>query len=292
MKPGRFTYHAPESLDAAFGLLGEYGDDAKILAGGQSLIPMMNLRMARPDHIVDIAAIPELTGISENGEQVTIGSMTCHADIVAAEILVQRCPILPAAAKFIAHHAIRNRGTIGGSVSHADPAAEWPLIAILLDAEMVVRSSRGERRVQAADFIQSIYTVDLEPDEILTSLVFPVLAADEGWAFQQISRRAGDFAIVTVAVTLALAPGGTIERLRLCLGGMDVTPFRLNDVERDATGKAPDATWMEEVAQLAAASGSPESDMHASIEYRREMAAHLTKQALNTAIQRCRGGDG
>jgi aerobic carbon-monoxide dehydrogenase medium subunit len=292
MKPGRFTYHAPESLDAAFALLGEYGDDAKIIAGGQSLIPMMNLRLARPDHLVDINAISGLAGVSEDGDQIVIGSLTCHADIGSADILAERCPLLPAAAKFIGHHAIRNRGTIGGSLSHADPAAEWPLIAILLDAEMVVQSSRGERRVQAADFVQSIYTVDLEADEIVTSLIFPALTVGEGWAFQQICRRAGDFALVSVATTLSMAPSGTIKRLRICLGGMDVTPLRLGDVEKDAIGKLPDTAWIDEVAHSAAETGTPGSDMHASAEYRQEMAAHLTKQALNAAIHRCGRGDG
>jgi CO/xanthine dehydrogenase FAD-binding subunit len=287
MKPGKFTYHAPESLDAAFQLLADYGDDAKIIAGGQSLVPIMNLRLAQPEHLIDINEILELAGIREEDNHFTFGSLTRHADVEGSPLLLENFPLLPAAAKRIGHLAIRNRGTIGGSLCNADPAAEWPLIAILLDAQMSILSPRGERQVHAKDFIQSIYTVDLEVDEILTSVMFPPLASSEGWAMDQISRRAGDFAIVSVATTLTIDTNGNIERLRLCLGSMDVTPFRLIDVEQAAEGKTPDKAWIKEISEIAYDAGSPESDMHASARYRREMAAHLTYEVLTEALGRC-----
>lgn len=290
MKPGKFTYHAPVSLDAVFQLLAEHGDDAKIIAGGQSLVPVMNLRLAQPEHLIDINGLSELDGIGQQNDHIRIGSLTRHAQIEASSLLIERCPVLPAAAKRIGHLAIRNRGTIGGSLSNADPAAEWSLMAILLDAQVSMLSSRGERQAQAKDFIQSVYTVDLEADEILTAVRFPSLAPDEGWGLNQICRRAGDFAIVSVAATLILDSDGNIESLRLCIGSMDATPFRLGDVEQDAVGKTPDQTWIEETARIAAASGSPESDMHASAEYRREMAAHLTTEVLNESLGRCGAG--
>lgn len=289
MKPGKFTYHAPESLDAALQLLDEFGDDAKVIAGGQSLVPVMNLRLAQPEHLIDINAVSELVGIGEEGDHITIGSLTRHAEVESSILLANRCALLPAAARRIGHLAIRNRGTIGGSLCHADPAAEWSLVAILLDAQIFLHSIRGNRQAQAADFIRSVYTVDLEVDEILTAVAFPPLDAGEGWSIYQICRRSGDFAIVSVATTLSLDPYGNVERLRLSLGGMDATPFRLGDVEQSASGKKPDSAWVDETAKLAANSGSPASDMHASAQYRRELAQHLTTKALNKALQRCRG---
>ncbi len=290
MKPGKFTYHAPENLHAANQLLAELGDDAKIIAGGQSLIPVMNLRLAQPDHLIDINGISELAGIHQENGLFTLGCLTRHADVETSPLLMDKFPLLPAAAKRIGHLAIRNRGTIGGSLCNADPAAEWPLIAILLDAHLSIQSSGGERHTPAKEFIQSVYTVDLGADEILTTVAFPPLARGEGWAVNQICRRTGDFALVSVAVTLKLDRQGHIERLRLCLGSMDVTPFRLIDVEQAARGKIPDKAWIHEMAGIAFDAGSPESDMHASAQYRREMAAHLTSEVLTEALGRCRAG--
>lgn len=290
MKPGKFTYHAPESLDATFQLLDTLGEDAKIIAGGQSLVPVMNVRLAQPDHLIDINALAELTGISEESDHIFIGSLTSHAEIESSTLLASRCALLPAAAARIGHLAIRNRGTIGGSLCTADPAAEWPLVAILLDAQIVVHSRQGKRQIKATDFIQSVYTVDLEDDEILTVVKCPPLAEEEGWALCQFSRRSGDFAIVSVATTLTLDAQGNIARLRLCIGSMDVTPLRLDEVEQNAIGKQPDGAWIDETSTIAANSGSPESDMHASAEYRRELAQHLTTKALNEALQRCGRG--
>lgn len=292
MKPAKFTFHEPANLQSAFDLLAEHGDEAKIIAGGQSLIPAMNLRLAQPEHLIDINAIDELNGISEDTEYVTFGALTRHSDVEKSALLKERCPILPAAARCIGHLAIRTRGTVGGSLVNADPAAEWSLIAILLDAEMTVRSANGVRILTARDFIQSVYTSDVEDNEILTAIRFPVLKNGEGWSIKQISRRAGDFAIVAVAATLRLNAIGTIEDIRICVGGMDVTPLRLSELENIAIGKVPDQAWATSIAIASAQVGEPESDMHASATYRREICEELMKQALEEALQCARGKEG
>ena len=290
MKPAKFTYHTPDSLEAAFQLLGEYGDEAKIIAGGQSLIPVMNLRLAQPEHLIDINTIKGLSQIREEGDNITIGALSRHREIETSALLKERLPLLPEAAMRIGHLAIRNRGTIGGSLSNADPAAEWSLMAFLMDADIEITSARGTRMADITDFIQSVYTSDLSADEILTAVKFPPIAPGEGWAVCRISRRAGDFAIVSVATTICLDTSGAIENLRLCIGGMDVTPVRISHVEHAAVGQMPNEAWIKSAAEVASGIGSPESDMHASAEYRREMAAHLTAEALREALKRCGGG--
>ena len=292
MKPAKFTYHEPTSLESAFNLLAEHGDEAKIIAGGQSLIPAMNLRLAQPEHLIDINAIDELYGISEDSEYVTIGALTRHGDVEQSALLKESCPILPAAARCIGHLAIRTRGTVGGSLVNADPAAEWSLIAILLGAEMTVRSANSVRVLAARDFVQSVYTSDVEDHEILTAIRFPVLKDGEGWSVKQISRRAGDFAIVAVAVTMRLDAIGTIKDIRICVGGMDVTPVRLSELENIAIGNAPDQAWATSVAEASAQVGEPESDMHASATYRREICQELMKQALAEALHYARENEG
>lgn len=289
MKPAKFTYHEPANLESAFNLLAEHGDEAKIIAGGQSLIPVMNLRLAQPEHLIDINAIDELYGISDDSDYITFGALTRHGDIEGSAILKARCPILPAAACCIGHLAIRTRGTLGGSLVNADPAAELSLLAILLDAEMTVRSANGVRLLAARDFIQSVYTSDVEENEILTSIRFPVLKIGEGWSIKQISRRAGDFAIVAIATTLRLNANGNIDDIRICVGGMDVTPLRLSELENISFGNIPDQAWVSSIANASAQIGEPESDMHASATYRREICEELMKQALEEALQRARG---
>lgn len=284
MKPAKFTYHAPATLEETFELLERYEDEAKIIAGGQSLIPIMNLRLAQPEHVIDINGISELTGIELQHGRLAIGALTRHSELLESELVRTRCPLLARAASFIGHIAIRNRGTIGGSLVNADPAAEWSLMAILLDAELTIRSPRGERVVRGRDFIQSVYTVDLEFDEILTGVSFPCLEAAEGWSLQQISRRAGDFAIVAVAATVRLDEAGDIDTLRLAVGGMDATPLRLEEIEQGVVGRKPDGGWRSDVSSAAAGCGSPESDMHASADYRRDVCAVLTDRALTEAL--------
>ncbi|NQU57781.1 MAG: xanthine dehydrogenase family protein subunit M [Rhodospirillales bacterium] len=268
-------------------LLVEYGDEARLIAGGQSLVAMMNLRLAQPEHLIDINNIAGLDGIERDGDILSIGALTCHADILESDTVRQACPILADAAGHIGHYAIRQRGTIGGSLSHADPAAEWPLIAVLMDGEMKISQSSGERRtVGARDFIQSVYTTDLAPDEILTQINFPCLEQGEGWAFKSFARRQGDYFIVAVGATLALDESGLIKRIRLVMGGMDVTAIRLTELEQDSIGAVADENWINKIAAAARHMGDPEDDQNADSEYRRELAEILVTDALSKALNR------
>ncbi|MBF0277189.1 MAG: xanthine dehydrogenase family protein subunit M [SAR324 cluster bacterium] len=286
MKPSPFTYHDPHSLDEALALLNQYGEEARIIAGGQSLVAMMNLRLAQPDHLIDINNIPVLNGIECQDRLLQIGALTSHQDILQSELVRQSCPILTNAAAHIGHYAIRQRGTIGGSLSHADPAAEWPMIAILLDGEMEIAQLSGEKRTLGArDFIQSIYTTDLAPEEILTKISFPCLEENEGWAFKPFARRRGDYFIVAVAACLTLDQSGRIKRLRLCLGGMEATAIRLDEIEQGSIAHLPDENWIREVAKAACNEGNPVDDHNADVEYRRELVEILVTDALQDAFK-------
>ncbi len=287
MKPAPFTYHDAQSLEEALALLAEHGDEAKLIAGGQSLVAMMNLRLAQPGHLIDINGIAGLDGIERDGESLLIGALACHADIAGSDLVREACPILADAAGHIGQYAIRQRGTIGGSLSHADPAAEWPLMAILMDAKIEIAQPSGDRRtVEGADFIQSIYTTDLGPDEVLTRVRFPCVERDEGWAFKSFARRRGDYFIVAVGATLALDGAGRVSRLRLALGGMEVTAIRLVEIEQEAIGNTPDGDWIEHIAAAARGAGEPADDQHADAEYRRELACVLVTDALAEALNR------
>ena len=211
MKASAFEYVRASSVDEAVDQLAELGDEAKVLAGGQSLVPLLNLRLANPAYLVDINRIGELDFIT-NGAGVRVGALARHRDVERSELVARANPLLAAAVKLIGHAAIRNRGTIGGSVAHADPAAELPAILVALDGEIEARSSRGARSIAAADFFEGFLTTTLQPDELLTEVRFPGLPAGGGWSIQEFSRRSGDFGVVTVAVTLAAGGNGTIQR--------------------------------------------------------------------------------
>ncbi len=286
MKPAPFSYHAAQTLDEAFALLQAHGDEAKILAGGQSLTPMMNMRLAQPTHLVDIGGIEDLAYIRGNGDRVEIGALTRHYQLEQSSLVQRACPILAAAAHNVGHYAIRQRGTIGGSLAHADPAAELPLMAMLFDTEIEIGSGAGNRVVMASDFLVSIYTTALEPGEILTQVVFPTLDAGEGWGFRWVSRRVGDFAIVSVAVTVKLDGSGRVERLRLAVGGVDATPLALGQLANAYVGQEPDSRWVEAIAEEAAGRVQPGSDLHASAEYRCELTQVLLRRALRDALDR------
>lgn len=286
MKPAPFSYHAAQTLDEAFALLQAHGDEARILAGGQSLTPMMNMRMARPTHLVDIGGIEDLAYIRGNGDRIEIGALTRHYQLEQSSLVQRVCPILAAAARNIGHYAIRQRGTIGGSLAHADPAAELPLMAVLFDTEIEIGSGAGNRVVMASDFLVSIYTTALKPNEILTQVVFPTLVAGEGWGFRWVSRRVGDFAIVSVAVTVKLDSSGRVERLRLAVGGVDAKPLALGQLADAYVGQGPGSRWVEAIAEEAAGQMQPGSDLHASAEYRRELTQVLLRRALRDALDR------
>ncbi|WP_212523317.1 xanthine dehydrogenase family protein subunit M [Actibacterium sp. MT2.3-13A] len=286
MKPAPFTYHRPASVREALELLARYGADAKPVSGGQSLGPMLNMRLARPAHLVDLNDLLELDYVRNTGGVIEIGGLTRHHRVASAPEIGRDLPLLAEAAATIGHYAIRQRGTLGGSLVHADPAAQLPLVAVTLGAEVVLRSAKGERSVPADEFVQSIMTVDLADDEIVTAVRFPQQLADEGSAFDLFSRRHGDFAIVSVALTLRLDPAGAICALRLGLGGVGPVPQRQTGVEQEAIGCLPDAETAARLARAAAAAITPEDHPQVPAAYRRELVETLTARAFLRAAKR------
>ena len=286
MKPSAFRYHRPASLAQALELLAEHGDAAKAIAGGQSLVPMMNLRVAQPAELVDLNGLAELQSVREAGEGLEVGAMVRHQDLADSELVRRHCPLLAEAAGTIGHYAIRQRGTLGGSLAHADPAAQLPLIAAVLGAQFELASARGRRSVAAADFFVSIMTTALEPDEIIVSVRFPRAAEGEGSAFRLFSVRHGDFAIVSAAAALRLS-AGRVDNLRLAVGGAGPVPEVLAALARAQAGRVADAAWVSEVAAAArSAVDVPEGGRVAEV-YRRELAETLVARALGAAIERC-----
>ena len=283
MKPAPFAYHRATSLDQALALLDEHGDEARLLAGGQSLVPMLNLRIARFAHLVDINPLRDLDYVRKTDGGIEIGALTRHVTLERSDLVRRLCPILPAAAKRIGHVAIRERGTLGGSLALADPAAELPLIATLLDAELEIASSAARRRVRARNFFVDVLTTALQPNEALVCARFPALADGEGFGLHAISRRAGDFAIVHAGATLRL-DGGRVAQLCMALGGVGATPLALASLEQVQAGATPDAAWAEAVADAAATEVEPHDDPHASAEYRRDLVRVLLARALRAAL--------
>jgi carbon-monoxide dehydrogenase medium subunit len=284
MKPAAFSYEAPATLAAALAALASRPGEARIIAGGQSLVPMMNMRLAQPAHLIDINGIEELAGVRFESGRLAIGALVRHADLARDPLVTEHCPILARAADSIGHYAIRQRGTIGGSLAHADPAAQLALIARLLDAEMEVAALDRRRIVPAAEFFRSIFTTALEPDELLACVRLPALAAGEGWGFRVLARRAGDFAIASIAVTLALRPPRAVERLRVAIGGIGPVPVRIDDAILREAGDPLEADWGARIA----ARVSIEEGEDFPIEYRRELVAALAQDALADALERAR----
>ena len=280
MKPPPFVYVAPTSLDEAVTALAEHGEDAKVLAGGQSLIPLLSLRLARPTALVDLNGVGELASIDVNG-MTAIGAMTRHRAVERSADIARQVPLLAAAIPFIGHSAIRTRGTIGGSLAHADPAAELPAVALALDATFEARSTRGTRTISAADFFVGYFTTALEPDEILTRVTFPDAAPGTGVSVQEMARRHGDFAMVAAAASVA--PGG---EARIVLINVSDRPVRAHEAE--AAMKAGAA--IDEAAAIAARDLEPTADLHASAAYRRSVARVLVRRALTEATDRAKDG--
>ena len=285
MKASAFEYVRVSSVDEAVAQLTELGDEAKVLAGGQSLVPLLNLRLANPAYLVDINRIGELDFIA-NGSGIRVGAVARHRDIERSELVARANPLLAAAIKRVGHAAIRNRGTVGGSVAHADPAAELPTVLVALDGEIEARSSRGARTIAAADFFESFLTTTLQPDELLTEVRFPSLPAGSGWSIQEFSRRSGDFGVVTVAVTLTAAGNGTIGEARVAFGGVAGTAVRARSAEAALAGQTPSAELWKAAGQEAAAGLDPPGDLHSTPEHRRHLAAVLTERALVEAYGR------
>lgn len=284
MKPPAFEYHAPASIDEAVTLLAGLGDGAKVLAGGQSLVPLLSLRLAYFDHLVDVGRIAELRGIRNEPESVLVGAATVDAEIERDGELAKRVPLLARVTPFIGHFQIRNRGTVGGSIAHADPAAEYPAVARALDAEMEVASPNGRRRVTAREFFRGFWTTALERDELLVGVRFPVWHGRCGFGVREFARRHGDFAIAGAVVAVQLGTDDRIERCAIGLFGLGSTPLRATAAEEAALGAAPDLATAE-IGRLAVTPlGDVPSDLHGSARYRRRVGAAMVERALNDAI--------
>ncbi|MBI1737426.1 MAG: xanthine dehydrogenase family protein subunit M [Candidatus Rokubacteria bacterium] len=284
MKPAPFEYRRAASVKEAVALLREHGGDAKVLAGGQSLLPMMKLRLARPAVVVDINRIPELHYVRAGGGRLAFGA-TARLDTLETDAVRRQSPLLAEAVRHIAHPAIRHRGTVCGSLAHSDPAAELPMLALALDAELVATGPRGERVVPARDFFLTYLTTTLGSDELLTEARFAVPPPASGSAFLELSRRPGDFAIVAVAVVLE-ASGGTITRARVALGAVADRAVRSDAAEAALVGQPGRADTFEAAARAAAAPLEPPSDVHGSSAYRKHVTSVLVRRALAQAWER------
>lgn len=287
MKPPPFKYHDPTNLDDALALLAEK-DNAKLLAGGQSLMPMLNMRFVFPDDVIDINRIPELSGINEAGGRVRIGAMTRQHTLESSPVIRNRCPVMSEALLHVGHIQTRNRGTIGGSLCHLDPSAELPTVACGLDAEIEIQSNRGTRTLAMSDFPAFYMTPAIEPDEIVTAVTFEPWQQDHGFAFVEFARRHGDFAMVGVAAMLEVSADGSVSRASITLGGVGQAPLRCTAAEHIMT----DSDGSEAAAVEAAETNrdiDAMDDVHVSAAYRRHLAVALTRDALRKAYGRATG---
>jgi CO/xanthine dehydrogenase FAD-binding subunit len=287
MKPAKFEYVAPRSTAEAVAALAEYGDGAKVLAGGQSLVPLMNMRLARPEVIVDINDVAELDYLRSTDEGgLTIGALSRQRQLERQAIVRERFPVLTEAAELIGHFQIRNRGTIGGSLAHSDPSAELPAVMTALDAEFVITSSSGSRTATAADFFVTYLTTALEPTDLLTEIRIPSLPAGTGSRVYEVSRRHGDFALVGAVTLLEPGTDGAIGKARIALFGVNPTPVRASEAEQILAGQAPSEALFREAGEIASRDLDPDGDIHASAEYRKEVAAVVVRRALVSAAER------
>jgi aerobic carbon-monoxide dehydrogenase medium subunit len=284
-----FRYHRPATIEEAVGLLADFGSDAKVLAGGQSLVPLLALRLSHPEHLVDIGRVAGLDSVDDGPAGFTIGAGIRHADVELSPATGRAAPLVAAAMPHIGHRAIRNRGTVCGSLAHADPAAELPAVALATDAELIVRSSQGERTIPAAEFFLGYLTSALEETEVLTAVRFPAWPARTGWSVQEISRRHGDYALVGLTALLGLGDDDRVDRAALSFFGAGATPVRVPDAEAVLIGEHPDPSAFAEAADVVAKTIEPPGDNHATAAYRAHVAGVLTKRCLAEAAGRTGG---
>ncbi|HZN78809.1 MAG TPA: xanthine dehydrogenase family protein subunit M [Mycobacterium sp.] len=286
MKPAPFDYHCPGDLAEAIALLQQHGDEAKVLAGGQSLIPLLSLRLSRFDHLVDLRAIEELRGVTTDDGSIRVGAMTTQANLARSEDAAA-VPLLAKATSHIGHYQIRNRGTLGGSLAHADPAAEYPAVALALDASFEIVGPSGARRIPAADFFISTWVTAIEPDEVLAAAHFPIWSGNCGWAVAEVARRAGDFAMCGAVCGIQL-DGQRVSRTALALFGVASAPVRAHAAESVVTGATVDDLDLPDIGAAVAATLDPPGDVHASGDQRGRMAKTLVPQVLAAAIDEAR----
>ncbi len=284
MKPAVFEYRTPSSIEETVSLLSEFGDEAKILAGGQSLVPAMNFRLARPEILVDIGGVSELDRVEYRDDlEIILGSRVTHRSLELNRIEGVSGRLFAEAARWIGHYPIRVRGTIGGSIAHADPAAEWCVLALALDAVMKCRNIDGERSVPAANFFDGFFSTELDPSELLESVSVPILTSNHRFGVAEFARRAGDFAIV-LAVAVLEIENQRVKDIRLALGGVSGRPIRAFNAEKIVKGEQLSSRLIEEAAAVAAAEVDPIGDIHGSAEYRRDLVSAMVKQSLIRTI--------
>jgi carbon-monoxide dehydrogenase medium subunit len=285
MIPGQFEYHAPKSLPDALGLLTKFGDEAKLLAGGHSLLPMMKMRFAQPGHLIDLGKIPDLKGIREDGGTIRIGAMTTENELIWSKLLQDKCPLIVEGARLISDPQVRYKGTIGGDISHGDPGNDHPALMLALGASFVLRSAKGERVVPADGFFVGTYATLMTADEIMTEIRIPVPAPGTGYAYAKLKRKIGDFATAAAAVTLRMS-GGTVKEVTIALTNVGPTPLKARAAEDSLRGRPLDDASIAAAAELAMSICDPAADQRGDIEYKTAMAGEMTQRALRVAQSR------
>ncbi len=286
MHPYPFTYHRPTSIDDALTMLGEFGDSGKLLAGGHSLLPVMKLRLAQPEHLIDITGLAGLSGVRLDGDMVGIGALTTHHQLATDAILETSAGLLPEIARVVGDQQVRNRGTFGGALAHADPAADYPAGVLALNAEIVARGPNGERTIPIDDFFVDFLTSALEPDEILTSIRIPALAANTGYRYEKLQNPASGYAIVGVAAVVTLTADGKISAARVGVTGAGDMAYRPQAVENALVGSTPNEDSVKAAAESAVDGIELLSDIHAPADYRARVTKNLVRRAVLKAVER------
>ena len=289
MYPPEFEYFCPKDLESAVGLLSRYGGEAKVLAGGQSLIPLLKLRLAGPRFLVDINRIASLAGFEERDDSIVFGALCRYAEIEASSMLAEKLPILTDAAALTADVQVRNRGTMAGSLAHADPAGDWAPPLLALEAQVTVRGPKGERTLSVEDFVQDAYTPDLNPDELLTHITVPLPDPPAAGAYLKFERRAGDFAVASAGVQLRLDGQGRCQDVRIGIGALGPTAVRPRRAEETLTGQEPDPDRIAKAAEAIQRDIDPFEDLRGSVAYKRNLAGVVFEKAFSVALARARG---
>jgi aerobic carbon-monoxide dehydrogenase medium subunit len=287
MKPAPFEYERAPDLESALAALARFGKQAKVLAGGQSLIPMLNLRLASTERLIDVGRLDELRYIRVVDGELRIGALTTHNAVLGSPEIAEHCPIMVEACRLVSHHSVRNRGTIGGSLCHNDPASEMPLVVNLLGAILVARSASGERAIVADQFFKGNFETALDASELLAEVRVPIPAKGHGWSFQEVSQRKGDYALVAAGAMLVI-DGGVCRQVRLGFRNVGETIFRMPAIEARIEGQAPSLALFSAAGTAAVDAVDPPSDLHADETYRRDLVKVLTERVLATAVARAR----
>ena len=289
MYPAEFEYFAPRTVDEVLELLTRYGDDARILAGGQSLIPMMKLRIATPRYLIDVNGVDSLTGFRQSGDRLVCGALCRHAEIAESPLVREHLPIMMDAAKLTGDVQVRNRGTLGGSLAHADPSGDWPAALLALDTEVNITGRHGVRSVRLDELIVDAYTTLIGTDEMLTEVSVPFSRRPCGGAYVKFERRAGDYAVASVGVQLELDEGGRCRKVAVSLGALGVVPTRARQAEEILQGKAASPDLLREAERLVQNEAQPFEDTRGSVDYKRHLAGVLFRRAFTAALDRARG---